>query len=144
MATPNQEIETARTLGELKSEVASNRKDTEKLWDGMKKQNESIQQLERSIDQLRGVVERLAEGLNNQVTDRSQFQREIKADIARLDGEIKQEIELLKEDLQARRAVTGFISTLVKLWPVITAVGAAVVYYGYVVITGEQPPTGKP
>ena len=139
-----QELETARMLGELKSEVARNRADTEGLRDSMKKQNDSIQQLELSIHQLKGIVERLAESLSNQVTDRQNFQREIKEDIARLDGEIKQEIELLKEDLQARRAVTGFISTIVKLWPFITAVGAGVIYYGYVVITGEQPPAGKP
>ena len=143
MAT-NQEIETARMLGELKAEVGNAQRGTEKLQDEMKKQNDAIRQLEQSISSLRTVVERLADGLNAQITDRAQFQRDIKEDIARLDGEIKQEIEMLKEDLQARRTIMNFLSALVKFWPVITAVTAAIGYYGYVTITGHPPPTGKP
>lgn len=138
------EVDQAKEVGRLLAEVENNKTSNARLWDAMNKQSESIQQLERSIDSLRGVVERLAEGLNHQVTDRQKFQKEIKDDIARLDGEIKQEIEMLKEDLQARRSVMKFLGGIVKLWPVITAIAAAAGYWGYVAITGHQPPTGKP
>ena len=134
------EVEQAREVGRLQAEVENNKTNSARLWDAMNKQNESIQQLERSIDSLKGVVERLAEAQATQVTDRQKFQKEIRDDISRLDSEIKQEIELLKEDLQARRTIMNFLSTLVKLWPVITAVVAAIGYYGYVAITGHQPP----
>ena len=138
------EAEQAREVGRLLAEADNNKASNTRLWDAMTKQSDSIKQLERSIDSLRSIVERLAEGLSTQVSDRKQFQKAIKEDIARLDGEIKQEIELLKEDLQARRTIMNLLSVVVKFWPVITAVGAAIGYYGYVTITGHPPPTGKP
>lgn len=137
------EAEQAREVGRLQAEVANNKTSNTRLWDAMSKQNESIQQLERSIDSLRGIVERLAEAQTAQVADRQKFQHEIKSDIARLDGEIKQEIELLKMDLQTRRTIINFLSNAAKLWPFVTATVAALGYWAYLITTGHPPP-GRP
>lgn len=137
------EAEQAREVGRLQAEVANNKTSNTRLWDAMNKQNESMQQLERSIDLLRGIVERLAEAQTAQVADRQKFQQEIKSDIARLDGEIKQEIELLKMDLQTRRTIINFLSNAAKLWPFVAATVAALGYWAYLITTGHPPP-GRP
>ncbi|MFM7012665.1 MAG: hypothetical protein ACKO0Z_25620 [Betaproteobacteria bacterium] len=137
------EAEQAREVGRLQAEVENNKTSNTRLWDAMNKQSESIKQLERSIDSLRGVVERLAEAQSTQTTDRQKFQQEIKDDIARLDGEIKQELELLKEDLQARRTIIKFLGSIARNWAVLVGVVAAIGYWGYVTLTGHLPP-GKP
>ena len=131
------EVELAQQLGELKAKVESNANGSSRMWDAMTKQNEAIQRIERSVERLGDAVSRIAEDR----ADLQVFKREITANFQSLDKQIKEEMELLKDDLSRRKGAMDVIIAIVKTSP-IWGVLCGLAYVGYVAITGDGSLSG--
>ena len=131
------EVELAQQLGELKAKVESNANGSSRMWDAMTKQNEAIQRIERSVERLGDAVSRIAEDR----ADLQLFKREITAAFQSLDKQIKEEMELLKDDLIRRKGSMDVIIAIVKTSP-IWGVLCGLAYAGYVAVTGDGSISG--
>ena len=135
MAAPTQNdlLAQAEKLGAMAADIATTKRGFEDMRDSMNKNNDSIVRLEKSVEKLTDIVKRLAD--DNEGMKRS---------VDKLDVEIKQELVQLKEDLQRRKGVAGFLEVLVKAWPVVLAVLGMSGYIVYTLTIGDIPPSGKP
>lgn len=135
MAAPTQNdlLAQAEKLGAMAADIATTKRGFEDMRDSMNKNNDSIVRLEKSVEKLTDIVKRLAD--DNEGMKRS---------VDKLDVEIKQELVQLKEDLQRRKGVAGFLEMLVKAWPVVLAVLGMSGYIVYTLTIGDIPPSGKP
>lgn len=135
MAAPTQNdlLAQAEKLGAMASDIATTKYGFKDMRDSLNKSNESIFRLEKSVEKITDIVKRLAD--DNEGMKRS---------VDKLDLEIKQELVQLKEDLQRRKGVAGFLDLLVRAWPVVVAVLGMSGYIVYTLTNGDVPPSGKP
>jgi septal ring factor EnvC (AmiA/AmiB activator) len=135
MAAPTQNdlLAQAEKLGAMAADIATTKRGFDDMRDTMNKSNDSIVRLEKSVDKLTEIVKRLVEDNDG-----------VKKSVDKLDVEIKQELVHLKEDLQRRKGVAGFIEVLVKAWPVVIAVLGMSGYIVYISMTGDVPLPSKP
>lgn len=135
MAAPTQIdlLAQAEKLGAMAADIATTKRGFDDMRDSMNKNNDSIVRLEKSVEKLTDIVKRLADDNEG-----------MKKSVDKLDVEIKQELVHLKEDLQRRKGVAGFIEMLVKAWPVVIAILGMSGYIVYTLTIGDIPPSGKP